>query len=159
MSKKSSKDIASTGSKTSRKEGRANSMDAYVGGRLRMRRTLLGMSQEKLAEALGITFQQVQKYERGVNRVGASRLYDLSKVLDVPVSFFFEGSNNNSKPASKKTKMKMGVASGRDEYETEDFTDRETLELVRAFKSIGNQDMRKSVLDMIRSLAKKTGTE
>src|SRR4051795_11251213 len=74
----------------SEKEGRASPIDVHVGARIRLRRTLLGMSQEKLGEALGLTFQQVQKYERGVNRVGASRLFDLSRVLDVPISFFFD---------------------------------------------------------------------
>src|SRR6185369_3833986 len=67
-----------------------NPVDVHVGARVRLRRTLLGMSQEKLGEAVGLTFQQVQKYERGANRVGASRLFDLSRVLDVPVSFFFD---------------------------------------------------------------------
>src|SRR6184192_1119568 len=67
-----------------------NPIDVHVGSRIRLRRTLLGMSQERLGEALGLTFQQVQKYERGVNRVGASRLFDLSRVLDVPISFFFD---------------------------------------------------------------------
>ena len=73
-----------------RQERRPNPIDVHVGARLRLRRTLLGMSQEKLGQAIGLTFQQVQKYERGANRIGASRLYDLSRVLDVPVSFFFE---------------------------------------------------------------------
>src|SRR5919198_2668524 len=70
--------------------GHPNPIDIHVGGRVRLRRTLLGMSQEKLAEAIGLTFQQVQKYERGANRVGASRLFDLARGLDVPVSYFFE---------------------------------------------------------------------
>ena len=72
------------------KESRPSPIDVHVGSRIRLRRTLLGMSQERLGEALGLTFQQVQKYERGVNRVGASRLFDLSRVLDVPISFFFD---------------------------------------------------------------------
>src|SRR5437763_2789579 len=72
------------------KESRASPIDQHVGSRIRLRRTLMGMSQERLGEALGLTFQQVQKYERGVNRVGASRLFDLSRVLDVPISFFFD---------------------------------------------------------------------
>ena len=72
------------------KEGRASPIDAHVGSRIRLRRTLMGMSQERLGEALGLTFQQVQKYERGANRIGASRLWDLSRVLDCPMSFFFE---------------------------------------------------------------------
>src|SRR3974390_2286355 len=72
------------------KESRPSPIDIHVGSRIRLRRTLLGMSQERLGEALGLTFQQVQKYERGVNRVGASRLFDLSRVMDVPISFFFD---------------------------------------------------------------------
>src|SRR5687768_6202073 len=71
--------------------GRANPVDVHVGGRVRLRRTLLGLSQAKLADALGLAVQQVQKYERGSNRIGASRLWDLSRVLDCPISFFFEG--------------------------------------------------------------------
>src|SRR3954465_1224783 len=72
------------------RESRPSPIDVHVGSRIRLRRTLLGMSQERLGESLGLTFQQVQKYERGVNRVGASRLFDLSRVLDVPISFFFD---------------------------------------------------------------------
>ncbi|MBL4614923.1 MAG: helix-turn-helix transcriptional regulator, partial [Magnetovibrio sp.] len=70
--------------------GTPRPVDVHVGARLRQRRTLLGMSQEKLGEAVGLTFQQIQKYERGANRIGASRLYQLSNVLDVSVSYFFE---------------------------------------------------------------------
>ena len=69
---------------------RANPVDVHVGSRVRLRRMLLGMSQEKLGEHLGLTFQQVQKYEKGINRIGASRLFDLSQVLGVPVQFFYE---------------------------------------------------------------------
>src|ERR1700745_3000245 len=72
------------------KADKPNPIDVHVGARVRLRRTLLGMSQEKLGDAIGLTFQQVQKYERGANRVGASRLFELSRVLDVPVSFFFD---------------------------------------------------------------------
>src|ERR1700734_2325909 len=72
------------------RESRPSPIDIHVGSRIRLRRTLLGMSQERLGDSLGLTFQQVQKYERGVNRVGASRLFDLSRVLDVPISFFFD---------------------------------------------------------------------
>ncbi len=71
-------------------EARPSPVDVHVGARIRLRRTLLGMSQERLGDALGLTFQQVQKYERGVNRVGASRLFDLSRILDVPISFFYD---------------------------------------------------------------------
>src|SRR5437868_8301678 len=78
------------GRRRRQKSDKPNPTDVHVGARVRLRRTLLGMSQEKLGEALGLTFQQVQKYERGTNRIGASRLFDLSRVLEVPVSFFFE---------------------------------------------------------------------
>ena len=81
---------SSDGRRSRPKSDKPNPIDVHVGTRVRLRRTLLGMSQEKLGEAIGLTFQQVQKYERGANRVGASRLYDLSRVLDVPVSYFFE---------------------------------------------------------------------
>src|SRR5215469_7120842 len=73
-----------------KKDGRPSPIDVHVGSRVRLRRRLLAMSQEQLGDALGLTFQQVQKYERGMNRVGASRLFDLSRVLDVPISFFFD---------------------------------------------------------------------
>jgi transcriptional regulator with XRE-family HTH domain len=73
-----------------KKDGQPSPIDVHVGSRIRLRRTLLAMSQERLGDALGLTFQQVQKYERGMNRVGASRLFDLSRVLDVPISFFFD---------------------------------------------------------------------
>ena len=77
-------------SESSPREHRPSPIDVHVGSRVRLRRTLLGMSQERLGEALGLTFQQVQKYERGVNRIGASRLFDLARVLDVPIGFFFD---------------------------------------------------------------------
>lgn len=144
------------------REHRANHLDVHVGGRMRLRRTLLGLSQEKLANALGVTFQQVQKYERGINRVGASRLYDLARVLDVPVAFFFDGiAANKTGPGSRRKPLvpMFGVASLKTAFKYEDDdeigNDREILELVRAFKSIKNPDMRKSVLDMVRSLQKK----
>src|ERR1041384_6651710 len=83
-----------------KKVDKPNPTDVHVGSRLRLRRTLLGMSQEKLGEAIGLTFQQVQKYERGANRIGASRLWDLSRVLDCPMSFFFEDMDEATASAS-----------------------------------------------------------
>src|ERR671927_1682591 len=77
-----------------------NPIDVRVGARLRLRRNMLGLSQEKLGEMIGLTFQQVQKYERGANRIGASRLHELSRVLDVPVSFFFEDTDPVRAPAT-----------------------------------------------------------
>ena len=93
--------------------GKPNPIDVHVGSRVRLRRTLLGMSQEKLGEAIGLTFQQVQKYERGANRVGASRLFELSRVLDVQVAYFFEemGADTAAKATSKKTTRFLMVSS------------------------------------------------
>jgi transcriptional regulator with XRE-family HTH domain len=154
------KNLISSRKKTAATSGRGkkgddnNPTDIYVGARMRMRRTLLGLSQEKLAAALGITFQQVQKYERGVNRVGASRLYDLSRILEVPVAFFFDEMEFGGK-----SKSKLSLASPKAGLAGDELNDRETLELIKAYKSIKNASVRKSVLDMIRSLAKKQSND
>ena len=84
------KEIVKRSSRGRTPQGEPNPIDVHVGNRIRLRRTLLGLSQEKLATLLGLTFQQVQKYERGMNRVGASRLWDIGKVLEVPINFFYE---------------------------------------------------------------------
>src|ERR1700686_1182510 len=94
-------DKVKVGRQRRQKSDKPNPTDVHVGARVRLRRTLLGMSQEKLGDAIGLTFQQVQKYERGANRVGASRLFDLSRVLDVPVSFFFDDINPETAPAAR----------------------------------------------------------
>jgi len=119
-------------------DGSANPIDIHVGARMRLRRTLLGMSQEKLGEAIGLTFQQVQKYERGANRIGASRLFDLSRVLDVPVSFFFD-----DMPDAVQAQSPVAVITGTAPAATEaatvgrdHLTSRETLELVRHYYQI-----------------------
>src|SRR5579875_2715065 len=112
------------------KEGRASPIDVHVGSRIRLRRSLMGMSQERLGEALGLTFQQVQKYERGVNRVGASRLFDLSRVLDVPISFFFDDLPDSLLAFGGK--RAMGMSESQEGFEEENMNRRETLELVRA---------------------------
>ncbi len=109
-------------------------IDIHVGKRVRLRRTLLGMSQEKLGKAIRLTFQQVQKYERGTNRIGSSRLYQLSQVLDVPVSFFFEG---------LEAEKGEGVS-----------TKRETLELARAYYGIKSDRVRKRVFELVKATAK-----
>jgi len=106
------------------------------------------MSQEKLGEALGLTFQQIQKYERGSNRIGSSRLYVLSKVLDVPVSFFFDDMPSDG-PAGRHD----GVAeSEQDGYEHDQMSKRETLELVRAYYRIGDADVRRRVFDLVKAV-------
>jgi len=130
---------------------RPNPIDVHVGARLRLRRTLLGMSQEKLGDAIGLTFQQVQKYERGTNRIGASRLYDLSRVLDVPVSFFFEELD----PAIAADRDPTGglsevPAAG---YEANKMLKRETLELVRAYQRIPDALTRRRLFDLAKAVA------
>src|SRR5690242_3673604 len=113
------------------REGRPSPIDVHVGSRIRLRRTLLGMSQERLGEALGLTFQQVQKYERGVNRVGASRLFDLSRVLDVPISFFFDDMPENLSATFGGTPMPrrvLGLAESQEGFGDDAMSRRETLE-------------------------------
>lgn len=106
-------------------------IDIHVGERVRARRLLAGMSQDAFASQLGITFQQVQKYEKGANRISASRLYRMAKILNAPISYFFEEVGAESLPGKLR---------------------REGLELVRAFNSIGNQHMRRQVLSLIEAL-------
>jgi transcriptional regulator with XRE-family HTH domain len=128
------------------KSDKPNPVDVHVGSRVRLRRTLLGMSQEKLGDALGLTFQQVQKYERGANRIGASRLYDLSRVLDVPVSYFFE--EFGDLPAA----TALGEASA-DPYQPNPMMKRETLELVRAYLRIADPQIKRRVFELTKALA------
>lgn len=134
--------IASAYSLSRRGEG-PNPIDIHVGTRLRLRRTLLGLSQETLGEAVGITFQQLQKYERGANRISASRLFNLSQVLGVPVSFFFEDLSTGETPRKAAT----------NEVELEAMARRETLELVRAYYRIADPAIRKRAFDLVKALA------
>ena len=131
--------------------GKPNPVDIHVGSRVRLRRTLLGMSQEKLGDAIGLTFQQVQKYERGANRIGSSRLYDLSRVLDVPVSFFFEEMPTAVAKSSPAQRRRM--AEEKAEYEPDPMAKRETLELVRAYYRIADPQVRKRLFEMAKALA------
>jgi transcriptional regulator with XRE-family HTH domain len=126
-----------------------NPVDAHVGSRVRLRRMLLGMSQERLGESMGLTFQQVQKYEKGVNRIGASRLFQISKILDVPVQFFFEEA-----PYAGDGSRALGLAEPDSEaFILEFLNSREGLELNRAFVKIGDAKVRKSVVDLVRALS------
>jgi transcriptional regulator with XRE-family HTH domain len=136
------------------KEGRPSPIDVHVGSRIRLRRTLLGMSQERLGEALGLTFQQVQKYERGVNLVGASRLFDLSRVLDVPISFFFDDMPESlaSTYGGQATRRSTGFSDAQDSFSDEALNRRETLELVRAYYRITEPAVRKRVFELIKSM-------
>lgn len=123
-------------------------VDVHVGSRVRLRRTLLGMSQEKLGEALGLTFQQIQKYERGANRIGSSRLFKLSKILDVPVSFFFDDM------ASETAAQAKGMAEAAAQpFEVDQLSKRETLELVRAYYRITDPKVRKRLFELVKSVS------
>lgn len=135
--------------------GQPNPVDIHVGARVRLRRTLLGMSQEKLGEAIGLTFQQVQKYERGANRIGASRLFDLSRVLDVPVSFFYDDMDEAVQESSPVAVARgtVGLAEDAVGFEADPMTRRETLELVRAYYSINDPQVRKRVYELAKALA------
>src|SRR3954447_11458063 len=126
-----------------------NPIDIRVGARLRLRRNMLGLSQEKLGEAIGLTFQQVQKYERGANRIGASRLHDLSRVLDVPVSFFFDDMDPVRAPA-----IRGGFAEPVAEaFDSDPLRRRETVELVSAYYRIDDPSLRRRLFDLAKALA------
>lgn len=122
-----------------------NPIDIHVGQRLRLRRTLLGLSQETLGEAVGITFQQLQKYERGANRISASRLFNLSQVLGVPVTFFFD-----DLPVQD---VETPVDEPSETQEFESMARRETLELVRAYYRIPEETVRRRTFELVKALA------
>jgi transcriptional regulator with XRE-family HTH domain len=125
-----------------------NPVDLHVGGRVRMRRKVLGVSQERLAEALGLTFQQVQKYERGANRVSASKLYEIARFLSAPISYFFEGL------ADPTTGAHPGLDEDGPELRVHEFLMApEGLELAAAFPKIQRPRLRRRILDLVRSLA------
>ncbi len=129
---------------------RPNPIDAHVGARVRLRRMLLGMSQERLGEHLGLTFQQVQKYEKGVNRIGASRLFELAQVMGVPIQFFYEEMSSATLPAAMAAGFSERPA---DSYVVDFLSTREGLELNKAFVRITDPRVRRSVVDMVRSIA------
>jgi len=121
-------------------------IDVHVGSRVRLRRMFIGMSQERLGDQMSLTFQQIQKYEKGTNRIGASRLFQLAEVLNVPVGFFFEGLETPHQAA--------GFAEPNSESYVMDFLDsREGVELNRAFVRIKDPKVRKSIVDMVRAMA------
>lgn len=128
-----------------------NPVDVQVGARLRLRRKMLGLSQEKLGEAIGLTFQQVQKYERGANRIGASRLYELSRVLDVPVSFFFDDTDPVRAPA-----MSGFAEPPAEDFEFDPLCKPEALDLIRAYFSIENVTVRRRLRDLAKALAEES---
>ena len=133
-------------------KGFPNPIDVHVGRKLQLRRTLLGLSQERLGSLIGLTFQQIQKYESGANRVSSSRLYDIARVLDIGIPYFFEGMTAEVEEQSP------GHLPGAVPLVAEDEKDpmarRETLELVRAYYQIRSAKVRKHLVDLTRSLGK-----
>jgi transcriptional regulator with XRE-family HTH domain len=124
-----------------------NPTDKHVGSRVRMRRMMLSMSQQKLADGLGLTFQQVQKYERGANRIGASRLQQISHLLQVPIAFFFEGAPNASAPpGSNGSALSMAQI---DEF----VSDLDGLRLIRALMRIDNAAVRRRIVMLVQEIA------
>jgi transcriptional regulator with XRE-family HTH domain len=134
-------------------KGYPNPIDVHVGARIRVRRTLLGISQVALAKTLGLTFQQVQKYEKGSNRVSSSRLVDISNVLDVDVSYFFDemaaGVSEQTPAMLMRGKMLPEI-----DQEKDPLARRETLELVRAYYRIPDAAVRRRLADLVKSVAK-----
>ena len=131
-----------------------NPIDIHVGSRVKLRRTMQNMSQEKLGEALGITFQQIQKYEKGTNRIGASRMQQISAALNVPVEFFFEDA---PLPAGASPVSGMAEA-GSTSYVVDFLSSSEGIQLNRAFVRITKPAIRRRIIDMVRTLADETGT-
>lgn len=119
-------------------------IDKYVGSRVRMRRLMLGMSQSKLADAIGLTFQQVQKYEKGTNRMGSSRLQQVANVLKVPVTFLFEGTPSQSKLDGKAPSPA---------YVSEFLSTSDGLALTKAFMQIKNAKLRRSIVNVVEDIA------
>lgn len=149
-------------------KGSADLLDIHVGKRLRVRRALLGVSQEKLAESIGLTFQQIQKYERGTNRISASRLYQFSQILDVPITYFYEqiGESADFLEDVEDDSAEGGLSDGEqdllDEGEEKPVNvnsmleRRETLDLIRFYYAISDSRMRRDILRFIKSMADRT---
>lgn len=129
-----------------------NPIDKHVGARVRMRRLLVGMSQEKLGTALGITFQQIQKYEKGTNRIGASRLQQISGVLGVPVSYFFEDAQGEALSNS-------GFADKKGDYVADFLATSEGLQLTKSFMKVKDPKVRRRIVDLVASIADESAGE
>ncbi|MDB2682632.1 helix-turn-helix domain-containing protein [Alphaproteobacteria bacterium] len=133
-------------------KGKPDSVDVYVGKRLRVRRSLLGLSQEKLADAIGLTFQQVQKYERGVNRISAGRLYQFSKILSVPITYFYEKVDNDNGSTDS---MSYGLSDNPQEVfgGTNILEDKDAMKLIKIFSEVENSQDRQEILRIVKSMA------
>lgn len=138
---------AAKATRRAKKRQGPNPIDVHVGSRMRLRRMILGISQDKLGQSLGLTFQQIQKYEKGVNRIGAGRLFDLAELLDVPIQFFFDDYGDM-----------IGAPAGLAESDPGDafmelLSSPEGVQLCRYFSSIKDQQVKKRVLDLVKSIA------
>lgn len=131
-------------------ERAANAVDKKIGQRVRSRRLEIGMSQERLAELLGVTFQQVQKYEKGVNRIAASRLYDIASSLEMPAAKFFEGLTSG---------RASGVAESRQDYVEDALATPEGAQLMALFASIKSQKVRRRVVELVKALTEEEGSK
>ena len=135
-------------------DGAPNPIDVHVGTRLKLRRTLLGLSQERLAAELGLTFQQVQKYEKGLNRIGASRLWDLAQVLGVSVAYFYENLDENTQNKSpRKISNQLILSDNSKEFNMDVLLKKDVIELVNAYARIQDPKIAKHVLDLVLSIA------
>lgn len=136
-----------------RKTGEAHPVDVYVGARMKQRRIELGMSQEKLGNELNLTFQQVQKYERGANRVGASRLHELSQALEVPVGYFFEGMPGDVSHGEPIQGTPAAEGDAPDFREGSVLSRSETLRLVTNYYRLPTEKQRRAIYEMVKGLA------
>lgn len=137
---------------TVRDEG-PNPIDVHVGQRMRLRRMSISMTQQELAGALGVTFQQVQKYERGANRIGASRLFDIAEVLDAPMQFFFDGMGGDTERQSPRKRIGAAEPPVPPLAQEPQF-DKPSLDLLRAFNEISDPALKRRVLDLCKALAR-----
>lgn len=135
-------------------DGAPNPIDVHVGSQLRLRRILLGLSQERLADELGITFQQVQKYEKGLNRIGASRLWDLAQVLGVSVAYFYENMDENSQNKSpRKISGQLSLSDNAKEFDMSLLFNKDVRDLINAYLRISDPKVAKNVLNLVTSMA------
>ncbi len=142
--------MANAKSAYGRGTGKLHPVDIHVGARVRLRRMLSGMTQTGLGDAIGLTFQQVQKYENGMNRISASRLFELSRVLDVPIEYFFE--DMPTADAASSLAKRRGMTTEPAKYEPDPMAKRETLELVRAYYKIEDANVRQRVYELTKAV-------
>ena len=135
-------------------DGPPNPIDLHVGSQLKLRRIVLGLSQERLAEELGITFQQVQKYEKGLNRIGASRLWDLAQVLNVPVSYFYENlDEDTSNKSPRKISSQLTLSDNPKLFNMDVLLRKDIIDLINAYSKIKDPKVTKHILDLVISIS------